>query len=156
MFSRVEMIEFANMKVSDLKSELKKRGVKGYSKMKKAELQSTLLNIMEKERSQSTNEEVKQNNEEELIKENETLKNTVEELKDKVAELEYDLNVNDQYIEEVQPRLKACRHLWDDIDIVKDILRTSAKKYHPDMPNGDAQKFIKFDKFKNNLEKLKL
>lgn len=149
MFSRVEMIEFANMKVSDLKSELKKRGFKGYSKMKKADLQSTLLNIMEKERSQSTNEE-------ELVKENETLKNTVEELKDKVAELEYDINVNDQYIEEVQPRLKACRHLWDDIDIVKDILRTSAKKYHPDMPNGDAQKFIKFDKFKNNLEKLKL
>ena len=49
MFNAEDMIKFANMKVADLKAELKKRGIKGYSKMKKAELQEKVLSIWEAE-----------------------------------------------------------------------------------------------------------
>lgn len=50
MFSKEKMIWFSELKVVDLKAELKKRGFRGYSKMKKAELLTILVGIVHAER----------------------------------------------------------------------------------------------------------
>ena len=89
MFNAEDMIKFANMKVADLKAELKKRGIKGYSKMKKAELQEKVLSIWESEA------EVNAVPVEEVDAEE------VNELKYRIEELEYDVEQRDEELAEL-------------------------------------------------------
>ena len=56
--SKAEIKNLMNMKVTDLKAELKKRGFKGYSKMKKSELQDALLDLLEEELKERESKEI--------------------------------------------------------------------------------------------------
>lgn len=57
MFNKKDMMWFANLNCKELKEELKTRGIKGYYKMKKEQLQETLLNLLEQEREEVVVEE---------------------------------------------------------------------------------------------------
>lgn len=131
VFSTDDMIKFANMKVSDLKSELKKRGIKGYSKMKKAELQEKVLNIWESER------------EAEVADEEE-----VNELKYRIEDLEGELEeVNNELTELLDGTAEIAGYMEVNQSFVKKMMKDLAKIYHPDKC-GNTEDMIKLNEFK--------
>ena len=130
VFSTEDMIKFANMKVADLKAELKKRGIKGYSKMKKAELQEKVLSIWEAEA------EIEEVDAEE-----------VNELKYRIEELEYDVEQRDEEIAELLSETKAYRTFIKDKSFIKKMMKDLAKIYHPDKC-GNTEDMIKLNEFK--------
>ena len=130
VFSTEDMIKFSNMKVADLKAELKKRGIKGYSKMKKAELQEKVLSIWESEReAEATDTE------------------EVNELKYRIEDLEYDIEQRDEEIAELLSETKAYRTFIKDKSFIKKMMKDLAKIYHPDKC-GNTEDMIKLNEFK--------
>ena len=127
VFSTEDMIKFANMKVTDLKLELKKRGIKGYSKMKKAELQEKVLSIWEAEA------EVEEVDTEE-----------VNELKYRIEELEYDVEQRDEELAELS---QLSHYINTNKSFVKKMMKDLAKIYHPDKC-GNTEDMIKLNEFK--------
>ena len=132
-FDDIDMIWFANLKVADLKAELKKRGFKGYSKMKKAELQKALVDIMRAEREAEIEEETPSDEEmetvEEELEEEEVEKfNMEEELKDFARGITEDVLKGNIVIP-----------VEGNEDKVKRMLRDLSMMYHPDRPTGDSE-----------------
>lgn len=117
-FDDIDMIWFANLKVADLKAELKKRGFKGYSKMKKAELQKALVDIMSAEREAEIEEETAKA---------EAEWNFDEEMKDFARGITEDVLKG-----------KVVIPVEGNEDKVKRMLRDLAMMYHPDRPTGDS------------------
>ena len=127
MFKAEEMIKFSNMKVADLKAELKKRGIKGYSKMKKFELQEIVLNIWESERkAEATDTE------------------EVKELKYRIEELEYDVEQRDEELAELS---QLSHYINTNKSFAKKMMKDLAKIYHPDKC-GNTEDMIKLNEFK--------
>ena len=131
VFSTEDMIKFANMKVADLKAELKKRGIKGYSKMKKAELQEKVLSIWESEReAEATDTE------------------EVNELKYRIEDLEGELEeVNNELTELLDGTAEIAGYMEVNQSFVKKMMKDLAKIYHPDKC-GNTEDMIKLNEFK--------
>ena len=131
VFSTEDMIKFSNMKVADLKAELKKRGIKGYSKMKKAELQEKVLSIWESEREAEVADEEEVNELkyriEELEEELEGAYNSISKITDEVGEIPIYMAGNESF--------------------VKKMMKDLAKIYHPDKC-GNTEDMIKLNEFK--------
>lgn len=89
MFNKKDMMWFANLNCKELKEELKKRGVKGYYKMKKEQLQETLLNLLEQEREEVVVEEVEEKVENEEIRDEEVRNDEDYKKSDFVKKMEY-------------------------------------------------------------------
>ena len=127
-FDDIDMIWFANLKVADLKAELKKRGFKGYSKMKKAELQKALVDIMRAEREAEIEEETP-------------------------SEEEIDEDMNNMYKDIAREILagKVVIPVEGNEDKVKRMLRDLAMMYHPDRPTGDSEMMAFVNEMKENI-----
>ena len=176
MFNKKDMVWFANLNCKELKEELKKRGVKGYYKMKKEQLQETLLNLLEQE------------NEEEVVEEESVesdFNERVEELKRKTQQ---DREEDDEIerllreFREQEKREQESQQRWseehggkqysfeEDIieelfkgklvipvegqeDKVNRMLKDLAKIYHPDKPTGDSKMMIFVNEIKNEFRK---
>ena len=132
VFSTEDMIKFANMKVADLKAELKKRGIKGYSKMKKAELQEKVLSIWESEA------EVNAVPVEEVDAEE------VNELKYRIEDLEYDVEQRDEELAELS---QLSHYINTNKSFTKKMMKDLARIYHPDKC-GNTEDMIKLNEFK--------
>ena len=132
MFNAEDMIKFANMKVADLKAELKKRGIKGYSKMKKAELQEKVLSIWESEA------EVNAVPVEEVDAEE------VNELKYRIEELEYDVEQRDEELAELS---QLSHYINTSKSFTQKTMKDLARIYHPDKC-GNTEDMIKLNEFK--------
>ena len=131
VFSTEDMIKFANMKVADLKAELKKRGIKGYSKMKKAELQEKVLSIWESEREDEA-----------------TDTEEVNELKYRIEDLEGELEeVNNELTELLDGTAEIAGYMEVNQSFVKKMMKDLAKIYHPDKC-GNTEDMIKLNEFK--------
>lgn len=154
MFTTVsEMKWFANLKVAELKAELKKRGFKGYSKMKKGELQDALLSIMEQEYEEKTRQDDEELEEllEEADESFEEVKWDAEEFSKDMNDLAYDIA---QMILDERLKGKLLVPIEGNEDKAKKMHRDLAKLYHPDRPTGDTEmmQFVNemFENMKNN------
>lgn len=129
-FDDIDMIWFANLKVVDLKAELKKRGFKGYSKMKKAELQKTLVGIMRAEREAEIEAETP-------------------------SEEELNEDMNNMYNDIAREILggKVIIPIEGNEDKVKRMFRDLAMMYHPDRPTGDSGMMAFVNEMKENMRK---
>ena len=95
-----KVMRFTNMKVKDLKSYLKENGIKGYSKLKKAELQDMVYDVMFEGKSPEPEKPTKKEELDVQVNKEETIKSkeiVVEEDKELIKESE-------QKIEEFKSR----------------------------------------------------
>lgn len=172
MFNKKDMMWFANLNCKELKEELKKRGVKGYYKMKKEQLQETLLNLLEQENEEEVvEEEVK--DEEDFINSDfnermkyyrEKFKREAEERKrEKEEASEYQRNWSEEhggryysYEDDLVEKLfkgKLVIPVEGQEDKVNRMLKDLAKIYHPDKPTGDSKMMIFVNEIKNEFRK---
>ena len=182
MFNKKDIMWFANLNCKELREELKKRGVRGYYKMKKEQLQETLLNLLEQEREEEVVEEVV---EEEEYKES-NWRERLEELKKQEREEESDWREDLERIRgeyrEFKEQEQERQQRWseehggkqysfeEDIieelfkgklvipvegqeDKVNRMLKDLAKIYHPDKPTGDSKMMIFVNEIKNEFRK---
>ena len=176
MFNVEDMIKFANMKVSDLKAELKERSYTGYSKMKKAELQEKVISIWAEERKAEVNavpvaeepvkeEEVTVNYEEVTAEIKEDPVNAVPLTEEDLDAFQrkYDLATSDvdnacyfvnstiEEMKENEKNVKAAIEIYSRKDSVRKCLKQLARLYHPDL-GGDPKKMIEFGAYNKKFK----
>lgn len=146
-FDDFDMIEFANMTVKDLKAKLKEKGFKGYSKMKKAELQKAYVDILKAEREAEIEEETPSDEEmetvEEELEEEEVEKfNMEEELKDFARGITEDV-LRGNIVIPVRGREDEVKRMFKDLSML----------YHPDRPTGDSNMMAFVNEIKEYIRK---
>ena len=156
MFSKEKMIWFSELKVVDLKAELKKRGFRGYSKMKKAELKEALLNLMEEEEREEVKQDTSDKDSDDTINLDdldEKQRKEWEEMQEEFARAEAEDEeamktfVNGIYRDNIViPRVGYE-------DKIKRLLRDASKIYHPDKSTGDPDMMIFINMIRDNLRK---
>lgn len=180
MFNKKDMMWFANLNCKELKEELKKRGVKGYYKMKKEQLQETLLNLLEQEREEVVVEEVREEEVVEEVEDREYKKSDFvkkmehyrEKFKREAEERKMKEEEEDKYKREWSEAHHGREYSYEyDLveklfkgklvipvegqeDKVNRMLKDLAKIYHPDKSTGDSQMMVFVNEIKNEFRKV--
>lgn len=176
MFNKKDMVWFANLTCKELKEELKARGFKGYSKMKKEQLQETLLNLLEQEREEEVvEEEFVESDFNERVEELKRKTQQDKEEDDEIERLLREFREQEKREQERQQRWseehggkqysfseavigelfkgKLVIPVEGQEDKVNRMLKDLAKIYHPDKPTGDSKMMIFVNEIKNEFRK---